>query len=310
MRPLATYSVGPDGNAWQIGVEGSDVVGRLGWVAMGSVGNDAGPRGASLAAAYRGLPITISAHAFLAREKPGSQRVVRRPEFDQERVGGFLDASWSRPFSGGRLRIDAGGGSSRVEPLAGDDDFSRSLVSIRTRAGARRVRGKSGFGLDADVSGSPLWNKDLAPTTPEQRTWTDPALGRVLFRDWLGEWWATTTNLRPTTRERNETLLRRYALPHFGDVALVAISQRDVRAWVADLSGRGLAPATVQKAYQLLGKVLGAAVDAGMIAQNPCRRVPLPRIERREMRFLTPAEVARLADSIRPSRRALVLLGA
>jgi Phage integrase, N-terminal SAM-like domain len=73
-------------------------------------------------------------------------------------------------------------------------------------------------------------------------TWTDPALGRVLFRDWLGEWWATTTNLRPTTRERNETLLRRYALPRFGDMALVAISQRDVRAWVAELSGRGLAP--------------------------------------------------------------------
>jgi integrase len=66
----------------------------------------------------------------------------------------------------------------------------------------------------------------------------------------------------------------------------------------------------VRRAYQLLGKVLGAAVDNGMLAQNPCRRVPLPRIERQEMRFLTPAEVARLADSIRPDYRALVLLGA
>jgi integrase len=141
-------------------------------------------------------------------------------------------------------------------------------------------------------------------------TWTDPALGRVLFRDWLGEWWATTTNLRPTTRERNETLLRRYALPRFGDVALVAISQRDVRAWVADLSGRGLAPATVQKAYQLLGKVMGAAVDAGMVMQTPCRRVPLPKVEREEMRFLTPAEIARLADAIDQRYRALVLVAA
>jgi integrase len=141
-------------------------------------------------------------------------------------------------------------------------------------------------------------------------TWTDPALGRVLFRDWLGEWWATTTNLRPTTRERNETLLRRYALPRFGDVTLVAISQRDVRAWVADLSGRGLAPATVQKAYQLLGKVMGAAVDAGMVMQTPCRRVPLPKVEREEMRFLTPAEIARLADAIDQRYRALVLVAA
>ena len=141
-------------------------------------------------------------------------------------------------------------------------------------------------------------------------TWTDPALGRVLFRDWLGEWWATTTNLRPTTRERNETLLRRYALPRFGDLALVAISQRDVRAWVAELSGLGLAPATVQKAYQLLGKVMGAAVDAGMVMQSPCRRVPLPKVEREEMRFLTPAEIARLADVIDQRYRALVLVAA
>ena len=53
----------------------------------------------------------------------------------------------------------------------------------------------------------------------------------------------------------------------FGDLALAAISQRDVRAWVAELSTRGLAPATVVKAYQLLGKVMGAAVDAGMVMQ-------------------------------------------
>ena len=141
-------------------------------------------------------------------------------------------------------------------------------------------------------------------------TWTDPALGRVLFGDWLGEWWMTTTNLRPSTRARDEMLLRRYALPRFGDVALVAISQRDVRAWVAELSAGPLAPATVQKAYQLLGKVMGAAVDAGMLAQSPCRRVPLPKVEREEMRFLTPAEIARLADLIAPRYRALVLVAA
>ena len=114
-------------------------------------------------------------------------------------------------------------------------------------------------------------------TAKARGTWTDPALGRVLFRDWLGEWWATTTNLRASTRARDESLLRRLALPRFGDASLAAISQRDVRAWVAELSAGPLAPATVQKAYQLLGKVLGAAVDAGMLARSPCRRVPLPK---------------------------------
>jgi integrase len=55
---------------------------------------------------------------------------------------------------------------------------------------------------------------------------------------------------------------------------------------------------------------MGAAVDAGMLAQSPCRRVPLPKVEREEMRFLTPAEVATLAEAIVPRYRALVLVGA
>jgi integrase len=140
--------------------------------------------------------------------------------------------------------------------------------------------------------------------------WTDPALGRVRFADWLAAWWATTTNLRPTTRARDETLLRLYAIPRFGDMPLAAISQLEVRVWVADLSTRGFAPATITKAYQLLGKVMAAAVDAGYLAQSPCHNVPLPKVEREEMRFLTPTEIVTLAETIRPAYRALVFVGA
>ena len=116
--------------------------------------------------------------------------------------------------------------------------------------------------------------------------------------------------LRPNTEAPDERLFRLHILPRFGSMPPVAITQHEVRAWVTHTTRQGLAASAVRRAYQLLGKVLGAAVDNGMIGQNPCRRVPLPRIERREMRFLTPAEVARLADSIRPGYRALVLLGA
>ncbi len=141
-------------------------------------------------------------------------------------------------------------------------------------------------------------------------TWTDPALGRVLFDDWLAEWWSTTVNLRPSTRARDEMMLRLHAVPVFGRRPLASVTQREVRAWVAALSAGGLSPASVQKAYQLLGKVLGAAVDAGLLAQSPCRGITLPRVEREEMRFLTPVQVATLADSIDGQYRALVLVAA
>jgi integrase len=47
-----------------------------------------------------------------------------------------------------------------------------------------------------------------------------------------------------------------------------------------------------------------------ILAQSPCRNVPLPKIEREEMRFLTPAEIVDLAETIHARYRALVFVGA
>lgn len=138
----------------------------------------------------------------------------------------------------------------------------------------------------------------------------DPRSGKVTFADWWAEWWPTTVNLRASTRARDESYARNHLLPHFGPVALSDIDHMAVKRWVADLSASGLAPATVVKAAQIFGKAIGAAVDAGRIRTDPTARVELPKVEREEMRFLTPDEVATLVDSMAPQYRALVLVGA
>lgn len=56
--------------------------------------------------------------------------------------------------------------------------------------------------------------------------------------------------------------------------------------------------------------MLQAAVKARRIAASPMVDVTLPKVERDEPRFPTPAEVATLADAIDPRYRALVVLGA
>jgi integrase len=181
----------------------------------------------------------------------------------------------------------------------------KASYRARYRDPAGRERSKS-FRRKADAE---RWLAEIEHAKG-RGTWTDPALGRTRFDDWLASWWATTTNLRPTTRTRDELVLRLYAHPRFGKVPLAAITQVDVRTWVAELSARGLTPATVTKTYQVFSKVMGAAVDAGYLAQTPCRKVPLPKVEREEMRFLTPAEIIALSDAIRPLYRTLVLVGA
>lgn len=95
--------------------------------------------------------------------------------------------------------------------------------------------------------------------------WRDPQGAKVLTADWIEAWWATTVNLRPSSRARDEAYIRNHVLPVFGELPLGAITQLDVRAWVAELDAKGRAPATVQKAYQTLSKILRGAVDAGLI---------------------------------------------
>lgn len=144
----------------------------------------------------------------------------------------------------------------------------------------------------------------------DRGTWVNPTYGRMLFEDWASEWWKLTSDLRPSSRARDLSYLRTHVLPRFGSVPLAAIDAVMVKAWVADLNAAGKAAATTQKAHQILAKILAEAVEAKRIPASPCLKPKLPKIRRTEMRFLEPAEIHLLADTIHPRYRALVLLGA
>jgi integrase len=138
--------------------------------------------------------------------------------------------------------------------------------------------------------------------------WTDPKLGRITLAEWAKRWQQTTTNLRPTTRDLYAYLLRRFLLPTFGKATLSSIDVLAVRAWLANLQAQQLSPSTVAKAYRLLSRILGAAVEAGYLLRNPCTVKGAGQERAPEMRFATVAQVAALAAAINPRYRALVLV--
>lgn len=81
--------------------------------------------------------------------------------------------------------------------------------------------------------------------------------------------------------------------------------------WVTSLSQRGLAPATVSKAHQIVSAVLAQAVDDRLIASNPAAMVNnLPRVPASRRRALTDDEVADRVAVMDPRYKAIVLLGA
>lgn len=170
---------------------------------------------------------------------------------------------------------------------------------------AGRQHSKQGFATKDEAN---AW---LQAEAVNRRTgqWVDPRDGKVTFAAFARRWEATLVDLRESTQVRDLGYLDRYILPAFGDVELRLIDHLTVRSWVADMRAKH-APATVVKAAQILSKIMRSAVAARMIASSPTDDVPLPKVERHEMRFLTLAQIADLADAIDERYRGVVLLGA
>jgi hypothetical protein len=138
----------------------------------------------------------------------------------------------------------------------------------------------------------------------------DPALGKTRTADWIRDWEATRLNRRASTRARDDTYLRIHILPHFGSRPIGSIRPVEIKRWATNLEAAGYAPATVRKAYQLLAAALDAAAEEGLIPRSPARGVSLPRIEAREMRYLSADEIQVLAQAIDRRYRCMVLTAA
>lgn len=148
-------------------------------------------------------------------------------------------------------------------------------------------------------------------TDKRRGEWTDPRLGRVTLGEYVETWAATKANVRARTRLNVEGRLRAHILPVFGPVALGAIQPADVRAWVAELSAKGLAPSTVKATYLTFGQIMRTAQIDGIIHRSPCIGVELPAdTSRTEMHFLTPGQVTTLASSVDDRYRCLIFTAA
>lgn len=184
-------------------------------------------------------------------------------------------------------------------------DGSRAyLVRYRTADGAERSKQfKRKRDADAYVS--------LVEVDRMTGSLIDPRLGRITVGEWWDQWWPTVTNLRASTRARDAQHFKNHIRPVFGDTPIGKVDRTTARKWVALLgapTGGNLAPATIHKVVQVLNKTMNAALEDRLIAINPVAKLPLPKIEHEEMRFITSDEIWLLAEAIDPRYRAFVLV--
>ena len=130
----------------------------------------------------------------------------------------------------------------------------------------------------------------------------------LLFRDYA-ETFLAERDLRPRTRAHYRSLLDRFLLPAFGDVALDEIDRRMVRRW--HVSTATETPTLRSHAYALLRTILNAALRDELIDRVPAAVEGGGRVKRR--REIRPASVAELEALVAatPDRfQVMVLLAA
>jgi len=124
---------------------------------------------------------------------------------------------------------------------------------------------------------------------------------------WLATWAAVC--LKPSGYREYETIVRLHLIPAFVGLPLDEITPATIQRWVAH-SASTASPRSVRNRLIVLKKVLGVAVDYGLLFENPVDSVAWPRIERAEMRFLEPEQLQLMIDHTPRSWRLLTAMAA
>lgn len=140
--------------------------------------------------------------------------------------------------------------------------------------------------------------------------YVDEKRGRVKLKDYAdGKWMPAQVHLRTNSVDTYASHLRAHIVPALGDRRMGDLTRSDMKAFVAALTDK-LAPSTVATVFAVLRSLMQSAVDDGVLAGNPCSRVPLPRVEPTVVEPLAAASVLALADAITERYRVTVWLGA
>ena len=183
---------------------------------------------------------------------------------------------------------------------------SNGTYNARWREPDGRLRSKA-FDLERDARR----HLKLRESEVIRGVYVDDRAGKVSFAEWAEHCMAIyEKKLSRTSYARDRSYFENHVLPKWGGVRLNRITKAEVERWVADLADHGhtkrarggtLAPATIERIYQVFRKIMKAAYDDDRIPKLPCPdHPPIARKKRKPVRFLDEGEVAHFASCIDP----------
>ena len=130
----------------------------------------------------------------------------------------------------------------------------------------------------------------------------------VKFETFAEQWFEeyAKVNLRPTSYARMKQLTKR-VYPAIGHKRLDKITARDIQKFITDMltngrnlnNGKPLSRKTAVHHLSFISDVFSYAVRMGMLCDNPCRRVFVPKQEREEKQIYTIEQVKILYENLK-----------
>ncbi|MBX7434162.1 site-specific integrase [Mycobacterium sp. Y57] len=125
-----------------------------------------------------------------------------------------------------------------------------------------------------------------------------PEAGKVTVDAVYRAWSAAQAHISAKTAATRRSAWGSRVKPRWGDVAVVDVKTSAIRSWVSAMKDDGLGVPGIENAFGLLRQVLGAAVEDGRLARNPCDGVKLPKRAHADRGYLSHAQVSALAGAV------------
>jgi len=103
--------------------------------------------------------------------------------------------------------------------------------------------------------------------------------------------------VRGSTFRHREQCVRLYLAPHLGRITLERLAPSDVERMTSQLIASGRSPRTASHARVVLRSALQDAVRDGVIERDVASLARPPKVGRRELDYLTPAQIRKLLDA-------------
>lgn len=125
-------------------------------------------------------------------------------------------------------------------------------------------------------------NKDLHER--DQGTWVEPSM--VSHSSYLDRWLKEADTSTAKNNEHNVWAVEHYIKPAIGHIPLGRLSTLDIQGLYTALQRKGLAASSIRRIHNILSPTLRTAVRWGFIGRNPATDVSLPKVKKKEMKFL------------------------